>query len=37
LPPSLGAKALPLLCRDADLDRVAQLIGIELDDASIRA
>jgi predicted nucleic acid-binding protein len=25
-----------LLCRDADLDRVAQLIGIELDDASIR-
>jgi hypothetical protein len=26
-----------LLCRDADLDRVAQLIGIELDDASIRA
>jgi len=26
-----------LLCRDADLDRVAQLIGIELDEASIRA
>ena len=26
-----------LLCRDADLDRVAQLIGIELDDASIGA
>jgi predicted nucleic acid-binding protein len=25
-----------LLCRDVDLDRVAQLIGIELDDASIR-
>lgn len=26
-----------LLCRDADLDRVAQLIGIKLDEASIRA
>jgi len=26
-----------LLCRDADLDRVAQLIGIELDEASVRA
>lgn len=25
-----------LLCCDVDLDRVAQLIGIELDDASIR-
>jgi predicted nucleic acid-binding protein len=25
-----------LLCRDADLDRVAQLIGIELDEASVR-
>ena len=26
-----------LLCRDADLERVAQLIGIELDEASVRA
>jgi predicted nucleic acid-binding protein len=26
-----------LLCRDADLDRVARLIGIELDEASVRA
>ncbi len=26
-----------LLAHDADLDRVARLIGIELDDASLRA
>ena len=26
-----------LLCQDVDLDRVAQIIGIELDDASLRA
>jgi predicted nucleic acid-binding protein len=26
-----------LLCRDTDLDRVAQVIGIELDEASLRA
>jgi predicted nucleic acid-binding protein len=26
-----------LLCRDADLDRVAQVIGIELDEASLRS
>jgi predicted nucleic acid-binding protein len=25
-----------LLCRDVDLERVAELIGIELDQASIR-
>jgi predicted nucleic acid-binding protein len=25
-----------LLCRDADLDRVARLIGIDLDEASVR-
>jgi hypothetical protein len=30
-------RGVALLCRDADLDRVAQLIGIELDEASIRA
>lgn len=26
-----------LLCQDVDLDRVAQVIGIDLDDASLRA